>query len=194
MRLRLDAYSPAMQAWIRLSRTRLGENIGDLLAEFQRAPAAQLLLQRVEQGGLFSCAGVHPAARPFLAALLRRQFPHRAVVLVAESGKVQEAFQEELHTWLGSPTLFFPAWEVLPGEARLPHADVISERLETGVALSLTPPSGGAAAAAPMVVTHVVALMQRTLSAAAVRERTLVLRRGDRSDPLDLIERLEGEG
>jgi len=31
--------------------------------------------------------------------------------------------------------LFFPAWEVLPLDARLPHVDVISERLETLVAL-----------------------------------------------------------
>lgn len=34
-----------------------------------------------------------------------------------------------------SPLLFFPAWETLPHEDKLPHADVISERLETLVAL-----------------------------------------------------------
>src|SRR5882724_4062681 len=32
--------------------------------------------------------------------------------------------------------LFYPAWETLPHEARPPHADVISERLETLIALS----------------------------------------------------------
>jgi len=35
----------------------------------------------------------------------------------------------------GQP-LFYPAWEVLPHDARLPHADVISERLETLVRLA----------------------------------------------------------
>jgi transcription-repair coupling factor (superfamily II helicase) len=32
--------------------------------------------------------------------------------------------------------LFYPSWEVLPHEARLPHVDVISDRLETLVALA----------------------------------------------------------
>ena len=31
---------------------------------------------------------------------------------------------------------FYPSWEVLPHETRLPHADVISERLETLVHLT----------------------------------------------------------
>jgi transcription-repair coupling factor (superfamily II helicase) len=32
--------------------------------------------------------------------------------------------------------LFYPAWEVLPHEGKLPHADTISDRLQTLVALS----------------------------------------------------------
>ena len=35
-----------------------------------------------------------------------------------------------------SPSLFYPAWEILPHEGKLPHADVISDRLQTLVALS----------------------------------------------------------
>jgi hypothetical protein len=88
--------------------------------------------------------------------------------------------------------LFYPAWEVLPHEARLPHADVISERLETLVFLTQhathnTPP-------APLIVTSVAALLQRTFPAGAVRERTRTLTRGDRFDPLDLVEWLEAQG
>ena len=33
---------------------------------------------------------------------------------------------------------FYPAWEILPHEGKLPHADVISDRLQTLVALSDT--------------------------------------------------------
>jgi transcription-repair coupling factor (superfamily II helicase) len=33
-------------------------------------------------------------------------------------------------------SLFFPAWEVLPHDERLPHVDVIGDRLETLVALT----------------------------------------------------------
>jgi transcription-repair coupling factor (superfamily II helicase) len=77
----------------------------------------------------------------------------------------------------------------LPHEVRLPHADVISERLETLVALThhasrITHP-------APLVVTSVVALLQRTFPAGTVRDHTRALTRGDRVDPLDLVEWLE---
>ena len=64
----------------------------------------------------------------------------------------------------GTRPLFYPAWEMLPHEARLPHADVISERLETLVALctgqSTRIPNGRI-----VVVTTVVALLQRTFAA-----------------------------
>ena len=88
--------------------------------------------------------------------------------------------------------MFYPAWEMLPHEARLPHADVISERLETLVALSgqaksKTPKAG-------IVVASVVALLQRTFSAEEMAARTRVLNRGDRIEPLDLVEWLEEQG
>ncbi|MSR43528.1 MAG: transcription-repair coupling factor [Pedosphaera sp.] len=168
---------------------RSGGNIGEPLAALRTAPAAQALLRRVERGGLFSCAGVPPAAQPFLAAFLHHQFPRRPIVVVADGVKTQESFQQDLETWLAVRPLFFPSWEVLPNESRLPHADVIAERLETLVALSRVSPS-----VAPVVVTNIVALMQRTLPAAMIRERTRVLRRGDRSEPLDFIEWLEEQG
>ena len=168
---------------------RSGGNVGDVLAALRTAPAAQALLRRVEHGGLFSCAGVPPAAQPFLAAFLHQQFPQRPVVVVADGVKTQESFQQDLETWLAVRPLFFPSWEVLPNESRLPHADVIAERLEALVVLSRKP-----SASAPVVVANIVALMQRTLPAAMIRERTRVLRRGDRSEPLDFIEWLEEQG
>jgi transcription-repair coupling factor (superfamily II helicase) len=83
--------------------------------------------------------------------------------------------------------LFYPAWETLPHESRLPHADVISERLETLEAL-LDPQR------APLVVTSVSALMQLTYAPPELSSRTRVLRRGDSCDPLNLIEWLEEVG
>jgi transcription-repair coupling factor (superfamily II helicase) len=93
---------------------------------------------------------------------------------------------------LPSQPLFYPSWEVLPHEVRLPHADVISERLETLVVLThhasrITHP-------APLVVTSVVALLQRTFPAGTIRGHTRTLTRGDWVDPLDLVEWLEEQG
>jgi transcription-repair coupling factor (superfamily II helicase) len=46
----------------------------------------------------------------------------------------------------------------------------------------------------PLVVTSVVALLQCTFPAGTVRERTRILTRGNRVDPLDLVEWLEEQG
>jgi transcription-repair coupling factor (superfamily II helicase) len=190
-----------------------------VFAEVAKTPAAQSLLRRLEDGGALSCAGVSAAAQPFLAVLLRQVFPQRPLVIVTDGLKTQESFQQDIETWLKfqvtkeskvqspkskaggkssdspalpSPPLFYPAWEMLPHEARLPHADVISERLETLIALSGGSPRGNAGAR--MVVTSVTALLQRTFSPPEILTRTRTVNRGDRIEPLDLIEWLEEQG
>ncbi|MCX6922332.1 MAG: DEAD/DEAH box helicase, partial [Verrucomicrobia bacterium] len=164
----------------------------------------QSLAQRLEKGGVLSCTSISAAAQSFLAALLRYLFPQRAIVVVTEGLRTQESAQQDLTTWLAvqggikneaSPSpqpLFYPAWEVFPHEERLPHADVISERLETLIAL--TQHATRNTHHAPLIVTSVAALLQRTFPVEAVRERTRTLTRGDRIDPLDLVEWLEAEG
>ena len=171
----------------------------------------QSLARRVEEGGLLSCSGVSAAAHPFLAALLRHLFPQKPIVAITEGLKTQETFHQDLTTWLrgtdtteGSPgtpkgnsiPIFYPAWEVLPHESRLPHVDVISERLETLMALQRQNPNSieSADAIAPIVVTTVTALLQRTFSNDALRQHRRNVSRGDRIDPLDLVEWLEGQG
>ena len=175
-----------------------------MFAEVAKTPAARSLLRRLEAGGALSCAGVSPAAQPFLAAFLHRVFPKRPLVVVTDGLKTQESFQQDIETWLGfqskgqSPTskveqpLFYPAWEILPHEGRLPHADVISERLETLIALSEKPATKNAEAR--MVVTSAAALQQRTFSPAEMKSRTRALHRGGRIEPLDLVEWLEEQG
>ena len=158
-------------------------------------------------GVTLSCAGVAAAAQPFLAVLLRQLFPHRPVVVVTDNLKTQESFQQDLTTWLqvaatsepvrdvqaatGNP-LFYPAWEVLPHEGRLPHADVISDRLQTLVAL--LPSVERAGQNAGLIVTSVTALLQRTFAPDELQRRIRPLARGDRADPLDLVEWLEAQG
>ncbi len=185
----------------------------ELFAAVAQTPAVQLLQRRLEQGGALSCGGVSQSAQPFLCALLRQLHPRRPVVVVTAGLKTQETFQQDIETWfrlaeggrpvgapLASPDaqpathkpLFYPAWESLPHEAKLPHADVISERLETLVALAQ---SGiGNSPSAPLTVTSVVALLQRTFSPVELRRRTRTLARGDRLNPLDLVEWLEEQG
>ena len=100
-----------------------------------------------------------------------------------------------------APLLFFPAWETLPHEDKLPHADVISERLETLVELMRSAECGvrnedrsRAALDSAVITTSITALLQRTFPPAMFAARTRTLRRGERVDPLDLIEWLEDNG
>ncbi|MBI3874944.1 MAG: DEAD/DEAH box helicase, partial [Verrucomicrobia bacterium] len=183
------------------------------------APAVQDLARRVESRGALSLGNVCLSAQPFIAALLHQLFPQRPIVVVTDGLKTQESFQQDIETWLavsraskverrepdkpaegggtssprpstlGSRPLFYPAWEILPHEPKLPHADVISERLETLVALAAD--SRLKTQDPRLIVTNVTALLQRTFAPGALAERTRTLRRGDRANPLDLIEWLE---
>ena len=142
-----------------LAQNAAASATSSLFADILKAPAVQGLAQRLEHGGVLTCAGVSQAAQPFFAALLQKFFPQRPIVIVTDNLKTQESFQQDLETWLSSgresrvegrgqngpgsrPStfdlrpLFYPAWDVLPHEGRLPHADTISDRLETLVQLS----------------------------------------------------------
>ena len=167
-----------------------------LIEAASMAPSLQRMRQRLERGGALSCHGVDPAAHAFFAAVLRYLLPGGSIILVSEGLKIQERLQDELESWLkpdsnlqGKP-LFYPAWEVLPHEERLPHADVISERLEILTALLSRREEGGAV----LINTTVTALMQKTFSPEVFKESVRTLRRGDKINPLDLVEWCEDQG
>lgn len=180
---------------------------GNVFDRMATAPAVQSLPQRLERGGALYCTGISAPAQPFLAALLHRQFPRRPVVIVTSSLKTQEWLQQDVETWLNtarppsppqSPdprtkTLFYPAWETLPHEARLPHADVIADRLNTLIALSHGEPSSARHPTCP-IIASVSALLQRTFYPTDLAKRTRALKRGDRIEPLDLVDWLEAQG
>jgi len=196
----------------------------ELFARALNSPAVQSLAQRLEEGDALSLAGVSEPAQPFVAALAYFLFPGRPIVVVTAGLKSQETFHQDLITWLqprskvpapqlstfNPQPLFYPAWEILPHEERLPHADVISERLETLVSLSrkddlprvhglsLPQKSGtrgnSSFSAGTLVVTNVAALMQRTFAPGAIEQRTKKVSVGDKIEPLDLVEWLEEQG
>jgi transcription-repair coupling factor (superfamily II helicase) len=163
-----------------------------LFADLAHTPAGQSLARRVEPGGALIFSGVAASAQPFFAALLQKLFPQRPIVVVTENLKTQESFQQDLETWLDAPPQFYPAWEALPHENKLPHADVISDRLQTLVTLADGPRFQ--AQNQKLAVTSVAALLQKTFAPDDLKSRTRALARGDRIAPLDLIEQLEAQG
>jgi transcription-repair coupling factor (superfamily II helicase) len=154
-------------------------------ADIAKTPAVQSLARRLENGGALTCTGICASAQPFLAGLLRQIFPNRPIVIVTPDLKTQENTQQDIETWLGSSPLFYPPWEIFPHEGKLPHADVISDRLQTLIAL---------ADDSKLVVTSVTALLQKTFTPSEIQKRTRAFERGDKIAPLDLIEWLEEQG
>ena len=139
-----------------------------------------------------SLEGVAPAAQAWLVAVLHRLHPDRVVVAITDTLKAQEQLHADAATWLdGERPQFFPAWETLPQESRLPHADIISERLETLIALRVP---RSAPRVGKLVVTSVTAVQQRTFTPADLDARTRTVRRGETVNPLDFIEWLEAQG
>ena len=172
------------------------------LAKLRETPPLQAVLYGAEPGEVLSLGGISQGAQAFSAAVLAHFAKGRPVVLVCPTGKLQEQLQQELETWLPAltkrptkPPLFFPAWDVLPHEARLPHADVLSERLETLIHLAKRrKPSANSTAPGPVIVTTGVALLQRTFSPNELKNRFRNFKIGERIDPLDLVEWLEDQG
>ena len=197
-------------------------------ADIAKAPAVQSLARRLENGGALSFSAITAPAWSFVAALIKRTFPQRPLVIVTENLKAQELFQQDLETWLNlsppnsAPLLFYPEWEVFPHEGKLPHSDVISDRLQTLVTLlgvaQVSKPAGrpnvrgsgdstrpGASTATstpqavssgttPAIITSVTALLQKTFAPDDLKNRARRMQRGDKIAPLDLIEWLEEQG
>ena len=88
--------------------------------------------------------------------------------------------------------LFFPSWEILPQDSRLPHVDVIGDRLET--LMALVSADAGSAGASPIVVTSITALLQKTFQRGNFTKLVRTLTKSDQVDPLDLVEWLEAAG
>jgi len=197
-----------------LAQNEVSSAAGTVFADILKAPAGQALARCMAAGGALSFSGVAAPAQPLFAALLQKLFPAQAIVIVTENLKTQESFQQDLETWLQvegcklqaalprestfnlqPPTfnsLFYPAWEILPHEGKLPHADVISDRLQTLVALSQ--PSQISNLKSQIIVTSVTALLQKTFPPGEIQSRTRALARGDKIAPLDMIDWLEEQG
>ena len=105
----------------------------------------------LKAGDFLSLNSVADAAKPFAASLLS-QISNRPILAVTDGLKSQEAFFNDLQTLLPG-VQFYPAWETLPHEDKLPQADTIADRLKVLTNLN-----------APVTVASVQALMQRTFA------------------------------
>lgn len=174
----------------------------DIVSRIQKIPAFERCLQKLQPGEVFTLP-IPECAHACWITALHRSLPERPLVVVCETTKTQESLHSELLTWHQGlenlkprtvhPPHFFPEWEILAHEDKLPHADVVSERLETLIRLQ-TAHASRTQATAPLVVTSALAALQRTFSVADLTSRLRQYKVGDQVNPLDLIEWLEDQG
>jgi transcription-repair coupling factor (superfamily II helicase) len=166
--------------------------VPNIFSRFSQLSAAQSLRETLVKGGALTLPRVNPAAQSFFVAWLESIDPQRTIVVVTENLKAQESFQQDLETWLGRPVLFYPAWEALPHEDKLPHSDIISDRLQ--VLTEQLSPNPAEKSGPKIIVANVTALLQKTFQPDDLKGRIRRLERGMKIDPLDLIEFLEEQG
>jgi transcription-repair coupling factor (superfamily II helicase) len=121
--------------------------------------------------GKASVSGLVGSGKSLLLAHLKEKLSSPLLVITSspeESWKIYE----DLVCFLGEEnTRLFPPWEILPYELKTPHSEVIGRRLESLYDL--------ATGKSPVVVTTVRAVLEKTLSAQELRERSITLKVGD---------------
>jgi len=135
------------------------------------------VLQRLNAGDFLSLNSLADAGKPFIASLLS-QIANRPILIVTDGLKSQEAFFNDLQTLLPG-VQFYPAWETLPHEDVLPHADTIADRLKALTNLN-----------APVTVASVQALMQRTFAPDYFMSLRMEVRLGQEIELQDFLDTL----
>jgi len=141
------------------------------------SPLIPPIKRRLKAGDFLSLNSVADAAKPFAAALLS-QIANRPILLVTDGLKSQEAFFNDMQTLLPG-VQFYPAWETLPHEDVLPHADTIADRLKVLTNLN-----------APLTVASVQALMQRTFAPEYFMSLRMELRLGQTLELQEFLNKL----
>jgi len=133
---------------------------------------------------------VWPRSAQALAALGLRRTAARTVVVVTDGAKTLELMHRNLlalREEAGIEVLYYPAWEILPGQDRAPDLEIVGDRLYALTRL--------AQSAAPLVVTTCVqALMQPVPGPHALAAHTLSFVRGEETPFDELGERLTSMG
>ena len=144
--------------------------VTDLLT---RSPTFERAREQISAPGTRPIIGVPDSAKAAAIAALIAGADAPVLVLTARPHRA-EALAEEIAVWLGGglPMLPFPEREALPYERLSPGSDAIRRRLEVLSQLSRGTPA--------VIVASALAIAQRTLSPAEVRETVRRLNVGER--------------
>ncbi|MDD4455390.1 MAG: CarD family transcriptional regulator, partial [Candidatus Methanomethylophilaceae archaeon] len=155
------------------------------------------ILEDFPEGSVLPLDGVDPSAAPFLADQLRR-LGRYSLLAVNGGARNQELFHQDMLSWSSLDSknsnsngiYYFPSWDVLPEEERLPEAETLGERLQTLIGLRGLRRSSEPAC----VVAQVDSILQKTFSPSCFEQYLCTLKVGEECDPLALLDKLESWG
>jgi transcription-repair coupling factor (superfamily II helicase) len=166
--------------------------IDDLLSGLTRTPAFQTIAARVASGGrdALRLSGLTLTAKALYSVLLHRA-TGRPQLIVVDGNKQAETLLPLLQTFAdlvepGTPPVYLPALDVLPGQHMSPHAEILATR---ATALCRLANGSGGIALAP-----VAAALSRTEAPPYYRQLTQNLHVKDEVPLDDLAAHLESVG
>jgi transcription-repair coupling factor (superfamily II helicase) len=149
-------------------------------------PAVRALAEALRARTRVVATGASGSSTTLVSAAVARELARPVVLVTAHLDDADES-TDELAS-LGVPAIVLPALEVLPGESGV-SAELAGRRLAAARACL-----GLSDEASPVILAPVQALMQRLPPAGELADLARRLRRGDESDPTDLLHWLVGLG
>lgn len=136
--------------------------------------------------GKLSVSGLVGSGRALLLAHLKEELASPMLVMASDPEEGWKIY-EDLICFLGEGQVrFFPGWEILPYELKIPHSEVIGRRLESLYEL--------VTGRSPVVVTTVRACLEKTIPTEELGQRSITLKVGESADFDQLSRKLSDLG
>jgi len=158
-----------------------------------RSNSFSILAEKIAEGKkCLTLSGLVGSGRSFLLAYLEKRLNLPLLVLTYHAEEAIKFF-EDLQSFLGEgEVLFFPSWEILPYELQIPHSEVLGARLSC--LYNLLFQSQDAFARKKVVVTHIRAILEKTIPQAELKNKTIQLKTGDELELEKLIQKISELG
>ena len=145
-------------------------------------------------GSVLPLDGICSHSVPFLVTMLRH-LNNNSFAIVTGGPRSQELFQQDILAWTHllsensfyREPFYFPSWDILPQEDRLPLSETLGERLQTFQ--QLVQNSQGCC-----LVTQVDSILQKTFSPKEFVSRQRLVQKGQEADPEELRQHLNAQG
>ena len=178
--------------------------MADVLKRIGGLPAVGGLPDLLRASGKVNVIGTAGSGSALIAAWLAESVRTRALVVCA-TGEEAEEFAEDVNLFSNGLACYFPALEVLPGDAEEPSEAILTARLQVLRHLAFGPQAEAAPAAGVavylqpgpqtrVVTTSASALIQPTPSVDELRRGSRTVAVGDEADPREMVTWLVDNG